>query len=97
PIKHRVKTRVVDAEPIGELDLVQRFPEQTKLGAVLPRTRELMLVEDPEFHVGSSAGSRPTAAVYVGPRSNSARSITPRCSGSDQRCPPVSPPSTTSA
>ena len=42
---------VVDAEPVGQLHLVQRVLEQALLGALGPRARELMLVEDAELHL----------------------------------------------
>ena len=41
---------VVDAEPVGELALLERLLQQLVLGVVAPRTRELVLVEDPELH-----------------------------------------------
>ena len=42
--------RVVDAEPVGEFDLIERVLEQALLVAVVPRPRQLMFVEDAEFH-----------------------------------------------
>ena len=41
---------VVDAELVGELHLVERLLEQPELGALDPRPRQLMLVEDAELH-----------------------------------------------
>ena len=41
---------VVDAELVGELDLVERVLEQPLLVALVPRPRQLVLVEDAEFH-----------------------------------------------
>ena len=41
---------VVDAEPVGQLDLVERVLEELLLAALDPRARELMLVEDAELH-----------------------------------------------
>jgi hypothetical protein len=41
---------VVDAELVGELDLVERFLEQPEFVAVIPRPRQLMFVENAEFH-----------------------------------------------
>ena len=41
---------VVVAELVGELDLVERLLEQHVLGVVVPRPRQLQLVEDSEFH-----------------------------------------------
>ena len=48
----------VDAEPIRELDLIERVLHQSQLGTVVPRTRQLELVEDPEPH-GRIVGSGP--------------------------------------
>src|SRR6266498_5290984 len=45
---------VVDAEPVGQLDLLQRVGEQAVLVAWLPGAGELVLVEDPESHGGRS-------------------------------------------
>ena len=42
--------RVVDAEPVGELDLVERLVDQAVLVVALPGTRQLVLVEDAELH-----------------------------------------------
>ncbi len=44
---------VVDAELVGELDLVERFLEEALLRALGPRPRKLVLVEDPELHFRS--------------------------------------------
>ena len=46
---------VIDAEPVGEFDLVERVLEQPVLVAVVPRPRQLMLVENAEFHGRSRA------------------------------------------
>ena len=43
--------REIDAEPIRELHLVQRFVEELLFGALAPGPRQLMFVEDPEFHL----------------------------------------------
>src|SRR5262249_39450976 len=40
----------VDAEPVGELDLVERLLEEPEFVAVMPRPGELVLVKDAEFH-----------------------------------------------
>src|SRR5262245_39533853 len=40
----------VDAEPVGELDLVERLLKEPEFVAVMPRPRELVLVKDAEFH-----------------------------------------------
>ena len=44
---------VVDAEPVGEFDLVQRLLEQPVLVALVPWPRQLVLVENAEFHAHS--------------------------------------------
>src|ERR1700704_971033 len=41
---------VVDAEFVGEFDLIERFLEQPALVAIVPRPRKLMLVKNAEFH-----------------------------------------------
>src|SRR6266478_6928947 len=41
---------IVDAEPVGELDLVERFLQQAVLGPLGPWPRQLMLIENAEFH-----------------------------------------------
>src|SRR6516162_7646545 len=41
---------VVDAESVGEFDLVERVLKQFLLPARRPGTRELMLIESAEFH-----------------------------------------------
>ena len=41
---------VLDAELVGELDLLERVLDQLALGVVGPRTRVLVLVEDAELH-----------------------------------------------
>ena len=43
--------RVVDAQPIGHLDLLERVVEQLLLRTFHPRSWQLMLVKDPEFHL----------------------------------------------
>ena len=53
---------VVDAERVGELDLVERVLDQLVLGVVAPRPRQLVLVEDAELHrAASEPGSEPRA------------------------------------
>ena len=64
---------VVEAETVGDLDLLQRVVEQLLLGALVPGARELVLVEQPESHVASSWSrmAAPTAKpipVKVPPR-----------------------------
>ena len=41
---------VIDAQPIGQFDLIERVLEQPQFKTVRPRTGELMFVEDAEFH-----------------------------------------------
>src|ERR1700751_1791245 len=41
---------IVDAQAVRQLDLIQRVLEEAELRAWLPGTRQLMLIEDPEFH-----------------------------------------------
>src|ERR1700730_7650247 len=50
---------VVDAELIGEFDLIERFLKQPEFGAVVPRPRQLVLVENAEFHGRSLSTRRP--------------------------------------
>jgi hypothetical protein len=47
---------VVDAELICEFDLVERFLEQPVFVALVLRPRQLMLVENAEFHQGLPGG-----------------------------------------
>src|SRR5213593_4169352 len=41
---------VIEAQPVGQLDLGQRVLEELELGPVFPGPRQLVLVEDPESH-----------------------------------------------
>ena len=41
---------VVDAEPVGEFNLIERLLKQPVLIALVPRARQLVLVENAEFH-----------------------------------------------
>jgi hypothetical protein len=41
---------VVDAESVGELDLVERVLIEKQLGIQASGLRQLVLVENPEFH-----------------------------------------------
>ena len=41
---------VVDAELVGEFDLIERLLEQPVLVALVPRPRQLVLVENAELH-----------------------------------------------
>ena len=43
---------VVDAQPVRELDLLERVLEQPVLGVVVPRAGQLVLVEDAELYLG---------------------------------------------
>jgi hypothetical protein len=45
--------RVVDTQPIGEGNLVERIAEHAMFVTVVPRPRELVFIEDAESHVGS--------------------------------------------
>ena len=45
---------VVVAEPVGQLDLVERVLVEPVLAAGLPRARQLQLVENAELHRASS-------------------------------------------
>ena len=51
----------VEAEPIGELDLLQRLGEHALLVAVRPGTRHLVLEEQPELHCGPRLSGRANA------------------------------------
>jgi hypothetical protein len=42
---------VIDAEPIAQFDLRQRILDQSMLRVLVPRLRQLVLVEHAEFHV----------------------------------------------
>ena len=53
---------VVEAEPVGELDLVERVAEQRVLAALaLPGPGVLVLVEDPEAHSADREGDQAAA------------------------------------
>ena len=41
---------VIDPEPVGQFDLVQRLLEELLFASLDPRPRELVFVEDPELH-----------------------------------------------
>ncbi len=60
--------RVVDAEPVGELDLFEGLVEEALLVAVAPRSRELMLIENSELHDVSLLGREIFAARPGKPR-----------------------------
>ncbi len=46
--------RVVDAEPIGEFDLIECLLKHFMLGAFTPGARELVFVKNPELQWGLS-------------------------------------------
>jgi len=46
---------VVDPQTIGELDLVKRLLIKTQLGLLAPGLRQLVLVEQSEFHCSRSS------------------------------------------
>ena len=48
---------VVDAELVGELDLIERILKQLQLRALLPRTRQLMLIKSSQLHLAISLPS----------------------------------------
>jgi hypothetical protein len=41
---------VIDTEPVGELYLIERVLKQLEFVTFMPRPRELMFIEDAEFH-----------------------------------------------
>jgi hypothetical protein len=41
---------VIDAETIGEFDLVERVLEELELVTLFPRPRKLVLIKDAELH-----------------------------------------------
>jgi hypothetical protein len=43
----------VDAEPVGQLDLIERVAERALFGIRVPRARDLVLVEQPESQLES--------------------------------------------
>jgi hypothetical protein len=49
---------ILDAEPVGELDLVERLLTQALLRILVPRLRQLVLIEEPEFHPPRSSRSQ---------------------------------------
>ena len=56
---------IVVAELVGELDLGQRILQQRIFAGLAPRARQLMLVEDAEFHPALPWNrARPTPLVY---------------------------------
>jgi hypothetical protein len=55
---------MVVAEPVGDLELRQRILVKAEFVALLPRTRQLQLIEDAEFHDVSPWTSCCFQAVY---------------------------------
>ena len=55
--------RVIDAEPVGKLDLRQRVLEELELGSLIPRAGELVLVENAELHLPHFPSARMPAGV----------------------------------
>jgi len=41
---------VIDADPVGEFDLLKRVAIEPLLGVFFPRLRQLVLIEKPELH-----------------------------------------------
>src|SRR6516165_6895724 len=80
---------IVNAQAVRQLDLIQRVLEEAELGAGLPGTRQLVLIEDPEFH----------GRFFTGPalHGRHAKEVAQYCASlptSDQSRPPIRPPST---
>ena len=69
--------RVVVAEPVGELDLVEALLEQLVLAVGRPWPRQLVLVEDPELHGPKVDGRRWSPISGTGPRSEGRRGARP--------------------
>jgi hypothetical protein len=67
---------VVDAQPVGQLDLRQRLLEQFVLGALGPGLGQLQLVEHAEFHCRAPiAGLRQAWASDAEPSSHIGRAV----------------------
>src|SRR5215831_14522861 len=78
---------IVNPQAVCQLDLIQRVLEEAELGTWLPGTRQLMLIEDPEFHGRSFTGS-----ALRGRHPKEVAQYCARCSTSDQSRPPIRPP-----
>ena len=63
---------VINAEPVGELDLVERLLVELQLGIFLPRLRQLVLVEKPELLRLVSSLGYPLPPRKRGPRATAA-------------------------
>ena len=57
--------QVIDADAVGQLDLLQGIGEQAVLVAGRPGAWELVLVEDPESHGGPSSALLPGGDIKV--------------------------------
>jgi hypothetical protein len=57
----------IDAEPVGQLHLVECLLEQLQLGALGPRTRQLVLVEDSKLHGCPLTPSCPRTVIEAPP------------------------------
>ena len=53
---------VVDSQPVGELDLLERLVDQLLLVTVVPAARELELVEETEPHATRSGSHHSSSA-----------------------------------
>src|SRR5262249_13314965 len=81
---------VIDAEPVGELDLVESLLVKAQLGILAPGLRQLVLVKKSEFHLPRPSLPEPRALTTVAhaphppaarappsPRSGGARGVSP--------------------
>src|SRR5262249_26956268 len=59
---------VVEPEAIGELDLVERLADETRLAVLVPGSRELVLVEDAELHARVASSADRSVAPQRGSR-----------------------------
>src|SRR5439155_5978786 len=66
---------VVDPDLVRELDLLERVGQELLLGALGPRARQLVLVEDPESHGVAPLEVRSGMSRSGGARSNSGRRV----------------------
>jgi hypothetical protein len=74
---------VVEAQPVGQLHLLQRVSQQPPLVTGLPGAGELVLVEDPESHGGATvcAGTEGDSKVILDDLGRPADLLLiPRCS-----------------
>jgi len=54
---------VVEAEPVGQCDLIECVTQELKLVVIRPRLGKLVFIEDPEMHRPSSPHPGPAATV----------------------------------